>query len=573
MARILRGALILLIVVLGLAGAAGFALYQSWNPAPPAAQVFYNGPVLTMNGTNDIAEAVLVEGGQISLVGTQAEIVAAAPENAIMHDLAGKALLPGFIDAHGHYPGWGVMSVALNLSSPPVGTVQSIDEIKAMIAAKVATVSPGTWIVGMGYDDTLVAEMRHPTAADIDEVAPENPVGIIHVSGHMTVVNTRAMQEMAVTADTPDPDGGEIVRDTAGQPTGLMKETASYIFRDKLLGFGPADIATLLRAGNQDYLTKGVTTAQNGLANEAMFVPLGWLSRIGYMPIRIVSLVEAEYALALQQQGKLFDLESDKYHIAGVKIVTDGSIQGYTGFLGKPYFVPHAGHGPDYRGYPIYQKDALNDLVARSMQTGLRPYMHGNGDASIDMILDAVEQGQAVAPKMRDAWPVIIHAQMMRSDQIARAKTLSVSPSFFNAHVYYWGDRHRDIFMGPERAARMSPMNEALRAQLPFTLHLDTPIVPMDPWVMVWSAVERRTSSGQQLGPDQRIGLMQAIRGTTIDAAWQAGLGEKTGSIEQGKWADLIIVDQDPRAADDLREIKTLSTFVGGVEQFNAATQ
>ncbi len=570
MARILRGLLIILAMVIVVAGLGGFALYRQWNPAPPAAQVFYNGPVLTMNADNDIADAVLVKGNAIAMVGATDDVLAAAPESAIRHDLKGRALMPGFIDAHGHYPGWGVMSVAVNLSSPPVGNVRTIDEIKALIAAKAATAAPGAWIVGMGYDDTLIAEMRHPTAADLDEVAPDNPVGILHVSGHMLVVNSRAMQEMAVDKNTPDPEGGEIVRYEDGSPTGLMKETATYIFQPKLLGFGPADILTLLQAGNDDYLYKGVTTAQNGLSDKMMFEPLGWASRVGFIPIRIVSLVDAEFALESMQTGTLFDFESDKYHVAGVKIVTDGSIQGYTGYLGEPYFVPHTSHGPDYRGYPIYQADDLNDLVSRSMQAGLRPYLHGNGDASIDMILDAVELGQQAAPTMHDAWPVIIHAQMMRSDQIARAKALSVSPSFFNAHVYYWGDRHRDIFMGPERAARMSPMNEALMAELPFTLHLDTPIVPMDPWVMIWSAVERQTSSGNVLGPDQRISLMQAIRGTTIDAAWQAGLADKTGSIEQGKWADLIIVDQDPRTATDLRAIKTIATFVGGVEHYRA---
>lgn len=167
---------------------------------------------------------------------------------------------------------------------------------------------------------------------------------------------------------------------------------------------------------------------------------------------------------------------------------------------------------------------------------------------------------------------MLIHAQMMRPDQIARAKRLKVSPSFFNAHVYYWGDRHRDLFLGPGRAARIDPVADALQAGLPFTLHLDTPVVPMDPWLMIESAVTRQTYSGHALGAGQTIPVIAAIKATTLTAAWQIGLEDRLGSITPGKWADLIVIDRDPRAIppDELSEIRTLKTFVGGVERFSA---
>lgn len=566
----MKRAFLILLGLVVLLMAIAYGQYRRWNPAPPAAQAFINGTVLTLDGADTIAEAVLVRDNKIALVGSTQAVMEVAPAGALVHDLQGKTLMPGFIDAHGHFPGWGVMAAAVDLNSPPIGTVADIAEIQHRIAAKAATVAEGTWITGMGYDDTLMADMRHPTAADLDAVAPNHPVVIIHVSGHMLVANSLAMQEMGVNAQTPNPDGGEIARDANGNPTGLMKETAADPFQQKALAFSAGDQLKIIQAGVADYLAKGVTTAQSGLTNEALFVPLGWLSRLGLIPHRVTVLVEATYAYRLAEAGTLYDLQSDRYHIAGVKIITDGSIQGYTGYLTAPYHVHSAHHAADYVGYPIHKPEVLNQLVQTSFENGLRPYLHGNGDAAIDDILDAVEAGQKAVPAAQNIWPVIIHAQMMRSDQITRAKALNVSPSFFNAHVYYWGDRHKAIFMGPERAKRMSPMQEALKASLPFTTHLDTPIVPMDPWLMAWSAVSRETSAGEVLGKDQAISVTQALKATTIDAAWQAGLADKTGSIEPGKWADLIIVDQNPYEADDLRQINVLETIVGGVSHYQA---
>lgn len=544
--------------------AIAYGQYRRWNPAPPAAQAFINGTVLTMDAENAIAEAVLVKDDTIALVGTTDAVMAVAPAGVLVHDLQGKVLMPGFIDAHGHFPGWGVMAAAIDLNAPPIGGVTSIADMQAAISAKAKEVGPGKVITGMGYDDTLMAEMRHPTSADLAEAAPDNPVIVIHVSGHMLVANEKAMVLAGVPMDAPNPEGGEIIRDANGHPTGLMMETAGYPFQKIALAFGPGDQLKIIQAGVDDYLAKGVTTAQNGLTEESLFAPLGWLSRLGIIPLRLALLVEASFAHQLYDDDALFDFSSDKFHIAGVKIVTDGSIQGYTGYLTEPYHVPSPLHDETYAGYPIHSPENLNNLVKMSFQRQLTPFLHGNGDAAMDDILNAVEIGRKAFPEAKNMWPVIIHAQMMRSDQIIRAKALNVSPTFFNAHVYYWGDRHKSLFMGPNRAARMSPMAEALAADLPFTLHLDTPIVPMEPWLMVWSAVERETSSGEILGENQRISVINAIRATTIDAAWQAGLADRTGSIEAGKWADLIIVDQDPRESENIRNINVLETFVGG---------
>jgi predicted amidohydrolase YtcJ len=191
--------------------------------------------------------------------------------------------------------------------------------------------------------------------------------------------------------------------------------------------------------------------------------------------------------------------------------------------------------------------------------------VHANGEAAIDAFLDAVakakDRGIALA-----APPIVVHAQMARDDQLDRMLELGVEPSFFVLHTYYWGDRHRDRFLGPDRARRISPAKSALERGLRFTLHTDSPVTPMDPWLLLWSAVNRRTTSGEALGPEQRLSPLQALRATTIDAAIQLGVGDDRGSLEAGKLADFIVVDRDPLAVerDALRDIRVLATYVGG---------
>ncbi|MBW2416823.1 MAG: amidohydrolase family protein, partial [Deltaproteobacteria bacterium] len=227
---------------------------------------------------------------------------------------------------------------------------------------------------------------------------------------------------------------------------------------------------------------------------------------------------------------------------------------------------------PGYRGYPRIPRDELIETVERFHGAGLQVAVHGNGDAAIDDILDAFESAQRKHPR-EDARHVVIHAQMARDDQLDRMRSLGLIPSFFSLHTFYWGDRHRTIFMGPERAARMSPAGGAVERQLRFTLHADSPVVPMEPLRLVWAAVNRRTRSGFELGPEQRISPMQALRAVTIDAAWQHFEENVKGSLEPGKWADLVILSgsplDDPERIDDL---KVIETIVGGRSVYRAGS-
>jgi predicted amidohydrolase YtcJ len=263
--------------------------------------------------------------------------------------------------------------------------------------------------------------------------------------------------------------------------------------------------------------------------------------------------------------------DPERVRLGAVKLVADGSIQGYTAYLSEPYHVP-PGDEAGYRGYPRISREALIESVARYHRAGMQVAVHGNGDASIDDILDAIEEARRRHPR-EHARPVLVHAQMARPDQLDRMAALDVIPSFFSLHTYYWGERHQRIFMGPERAARMSPAASARARGIRFTIHCDAPVVPIEPLRLVWAAVNRRTYGGAQVGEAERIPVIAALRAVTIDAAWQHFEEESKGSLEPGKLADLVVLSESPLAvpAERIDELAVLETIVGGRTEWRAA--
>jgi predicted amidohydrolase YtcJ len=526
--------------------------------------LYLGGPILTMDATNRVVEALLVEGDRIAAVGSDAELRDRAGRKKRIVDLQGRALLPGFIDAHAHFPGAGIFAVLLDLNSPPIGDIESVETIVERLHQKATTTSRGDWIVGMGYDDTLLDEKRHPTRGDLDRASAQHPIAIWHISGHLAVVNSAALERVGIDAETPDAEGGRIRRDPrTGDPNGVLEENDTQVLQP-LLAPGLRDSWKIVREATRRYLAAGVTTAQNGYATAKQMKGLLWLSRLGLLPLRVILWPGRETADALLD-GRLAFESTDPLWIrrGAVKIIGDGSIQGYTGYLSAPYHVP-PGDDPEYRGYPTIAREELIELVSRYHARGLQVAVHGNGDACIDDILDAFEAAQCAHPR-QDARHVVIHAQMARDDQLDRMAELGVIPSFFSLHTYYWGDRHREIFMGPERAARMSPARSAMDRGLRFTIHTDSPVVPMEPLRLVWAAVNRRSTSGAAIGEAQRIPPIQALRAVTIDAAYQHFEEGDKGSLEVGKVADLVILERSP--LDDpehINQIRVLETIVGG---------
>ena len=537
---------------------------------PPGRTLYLDGPILSMDSSNRVVEALAVQGDRIVAAGSEAELRAWGQDGARVVDLRGRALLPGLIDAHGHFPGAGIFEVFVDLNSPPLGDVRNLDDIQKKLVATATQTPRGEWIMGMGYDDTLLAERRHPTRVDLDRASVEHPVAIMHISGHLAVANSLALERLGIDHNTPDPEGGRIRRDAAtGEPDGVLEESLTETLaehaRPSLL-----ESLKIVRRASALYLEAGVTTAQSGYTSQDLMRGLALLSRLGMIPLRLVLWPSGEAADAMLD-GRFEFVSPDELWLrrGAVKLIADGSIQGYTGYLSRPYHVP-PGDDPGYRGYPRIPRERLLERVERYHRSGLQVAVHGNGDAAIDDILDAFQAAQRAHPR-EDTRHVVVHAQMARQDQLDRMRQLGIIPSFFSLHTYYWGDRHRDIFMGPARADRMSPARSAAERGLRFTIHADTPVVPMEPLRLVWSAVNRRSTSGASMGGDERIGPMLALRAVTIDAAYQHFEEREKGSLEPGKLADLVILSRSP--LDDperIDRIRVLETIVGGRTRYRS---
>jgi len=523
--------------------------------------LFTNGTILTMDAHGATFEAVAVRDGRIVAVGSHAAVAQRLRPGFTQIDLHGHSLLPGFYAAHDHFPEAGENELyQVDLNSPPLGSIHNMDELIAALKRKADATEPGQWVLGWGYDDTLLAEQRHPTRADLDRVSTRHPIWVVHISGHLAAANSKALDIAGVTKDTAQPRGGRIRIDgLTGEPSGVFEECGSLVGRH-IPGLTAAQRQAAIRQAQTGYLAQGVTTTVIAGASAETLHDLDDAVASKVLRLRVAALVAWRFADLMPT----LNAPADRLHLTGVKLLQDGSLQGYTGYLTEPYHRQPEGK-QDYCGYASRPREELIRMVGEFHKKGLQVAIHGNGDAAIDDILEAFAAAQQAAPRA-DARHRIEHCQTAREDQLARMEQLGVTPSFFAAHVYYWGDRHRDIFLGPVRGARISPLASALHHHLRITLHNDTSVTPVNPLMLVWTAVNRVTSSGKVLGEEQAIPVLDALRSVTSEAAWQNFEEHERGSIEPGKLADFVILDRNPLTIPpmQLRDLQVLETLVGG---------
>jgi len=540
------------------------------DEAPRADTIFHRGDIVTMDDRQPSVEALAVKDGRILAVGSASGVLATRGPHTRMVDLAGRTLLPGFIDAHGHVSMTGLQAVSANLLPAPDGQGNSIKALQKLLRAYAAgpIARSHRTILGFGYDEAQLKERRPPTRQELDAVSTTLPVIIIHQSGHLGVLNSKALALAGVGADSADPVGGHIRREADGKtPNGVLEETAWFESGMKLVQPSPGDFAAMLQKGQQLYAQFGFTTGQDGRSDENTNRTWVALAKGGKLLIDVVSYPDLTmpYTEAFMGTGWLSRSYAGRFRIGGVKLSLDGSPQGKTAYLTQPYAVPSAGQPADYRGYPALPEADLLRLVDRAYARNWQLLVHTNGDAASDQMIQAVRAATA-AHGQGDRRTVMIHAQTVREDQLDAMKQLGITPSFFGMHAYYWGDWHRDETLGPVRADRISPAMSALRRGMIFTEHHDAPVAFPDAMAILDAVVNRRTRSRDILGPDQRLPIAVALKSITLWAAWQHFEEASKGSLEAGKVADLVILSRNPMTipAAELRSIQVLETLKEG---------
>lgn len=543
-------------------------------PQTTTEKLFYGGSILTMEGMQPkYAEALLVRDGKILFVGSKQQAERLADTQVQYINLNNKTLLPSFIDAHSHVNMVGFHQMVANLYPMPDGSVSDINSLvnvmntwKTQNPTVIKTM--GGWILGNGYDDAQLSEQRHPTATDLDRVSKDQPVMILHQSGHLASVNHKALELLNFNQNTPNPEGGVIRREANSNiPNGVLEESALFtaigsIFKD----VPPQVMFQIAQKGIDAYVKNGFTTVQEGRADQGTTEMWHALAKQNQLPIDVVSYPDIttsqEYMLK-QGSSRQYD---HHFRIGGVKISLDGSPQGKTAWLTQPYLVPPEGKDKSYKGYAAIQDDQqVNQYINLAFKQGWQVLAHANGDAAIDQFIGAVKDATAKQGKA-DRRSVLIHSQTIRDDQLDQLKALDIIPSFFSLHTFYWGDWHRQQTLGEVRAARISPTATALKKQLIFTEHHDAPVVPPNSLMMLDATVNRVTRSNYVLGADERISPYLALKSMTDWAAYQYFEDQHKGTLTQGKLADLVILDQNPLTipSREIKNIQVLATYKEG---------
>lgn len=551
--------------------------------------LYYGGDIVTVTGEGDTAEALIEENGSITYVGTLAGAQELLREDAHKVNLKGQCLIPAFIDGHSH-----VLKTAQFVDYADLSECTCFEDIIKVLTEYVNETGAGqeggpALVMGKSYDHNFLEEQKHPDKYLLDQVSATIPIYIFHTSMHVGVANSAMLRLAEIGSETPDPAGGRFGRVVGtgkseteksethgeyGEPDGYVEETgamtkillAAYPYMDM-------DLDRQLAAAQQEYLKYGVTTVQEGAMGCDDMQMLAAAGEKGILKLDVVT-----YLMADQEPDRIwaeYGEMAGRYHnhvkLGGTKIVLDGSPQGKTAWLSKPY------EGEDtYAGYPAQTAENVEKWVAYAVKNGLQILAHCNGDAAGDQFLDAWEKvcrenkrrdgvSEERESTDRDLRPVMIHCQTVRDDQLDRMAKVGMIPSVFVGHTWFWGDVHLHN-LGQGRGKRISPCRSAFERGLKVNFHQDTPVTNPDMLFSMWCSVNRKTRTGQEIGTDQGITPYEALKAVTINPAYAYFEEDSKGTLETGKRADLVILDRNPLTVptEEIKDIKVLVTIKDG---------
>jgi len=529
-----------------------------------ADMILVNGKVVTVDANDSVVEAVAIKDGRILATGSSSEVRKLAGIQTEVLDIGGTTVLPGLIDSHTHPSHAATRIYEINCRSPPV---RRIKEILEMVREKAVELGPGKWIRGANYNDIKLEEKRHITRWELDEAAPENPVFISKETGHLYVVNSRALELAGITRETRDPSGGQIDRNREGEPTGLLYETAGSLFSPLIPRYTVEEIKNGLREVWDQFSEWGITTTHDASASADSIRAYQQLLAEGVHQVRTLMMVsvrpERSKEVDLLESMVALGIESgfgDEWlKIMSLKIMGDGSGSGGSAAVYQPQH-----RGTRGLGLMTTSPEEIRRLTVKAHQAGMRVSIHSIGDRGIDLALDAIEEANRLIP-VSDIRHRIEHNSLCTPKQLRRIKELGVTPSSSIGYMWGIGDDYLENF-GVDRARWLHPHKTMLEMGIIAGGNSDYPVSDGNPMIQIYEAVTRRTRTGTVVGSKEAVDVMDAIRLYTWNGAYLGKEEKSKGSIEPCKLADLVVLDRDilTVSSEEIKGIRVLMTIVDG---------
>jgi len=531
--------------------------------------ILTGGNIITINAKLPRAEAIAVKHGRILAVGSATDVNQFHGSRTEVIDLKGRTVVPGFNDAHNHMASFGLQLQMVSLKYPNVETIR---DIKQALKERAATQKPETWVMGAGYDNNKLPDGHHPSRWDLDEASSEHFVYIRHTSGHMCVINSKALELIGIGKDTPDPEGGHIDRNEKGQPTGLLQENAQEHVSAQFYPYSLDTIVGALQAANRVYLSEGITShaeAGVGFLSDLELQAYWEAVQQGKLNIRSNLMILAEKMIEISgaegqsflglSQGIRTGWGNDMLRIGPMKMFFDGSLIGRTAAMNEGYATE-----PDNIGFYATSEEKIRDWVMRGHRSGWQLAIHAIGDRAISYILDCYEEANRQFPRS-DHRHRIEHCGVVNPQIIDRIVNLGVIPVPQQHFIGELGDGFR-ANIGPERSRWCYPMRSFLDRGVPIPGSSDRFVVKGAPLLGIHDAVNQKTDSGEDYVPEEKITAEAAIRAYTLHSAYASFEEHLKGSVEAGKLADLAILGADPTTIKpaEIADIPIHGTIIGG---------